>query len=68
MPTLLMLRCILSRQMSASKNRLQPAVPDLFYEPEVRNDLQSLRGRPGFSIGYRFSRITDAWRQGRIIQ
>ncbi|CAJ1376836.1 unnamed protein product [Effrenium voratum] len=28
---------------------------------DVRNDLQSLRGRPGFSIGYRFSRITDEY-------
>ncbi|CAJ1376838.1 unnamed protein product [Effrenium voratum] len=31
----------------------------LYANTTVRNDLQSLRGRPGFSIGYRFSRITE---------
>ena len=30
---------------------------------QVRNDLQTLRGRPGFSIGYRFVRIIVAWLQ-----
>ena len=29
---------------------------------KVRNDLQSFSGRENFSIGYRFSRITEAWR------
>ena len=32
---------------------------------KVRNDLQSFSGRENFSIGYRFNRITEAWRRQR---